>query len=131
MYLKQHLGVAMPIIKIRFNIKHKVAWIDNRKKICKQHRDLFVDVFEHCFKCELFLGLIFSKTGIKIICGENKKQRYLKIIRYVPKDFKSLLKLQHKIIKSKNKEKIVKKLAKRYGRYNKWKNSKKPITISY
>ncbi|RLC85155.1 MAG: hypothetical protein DRJ03_12365 [Chloroflexi bacterium] len=121
----------MAVFKIMFNIRHKAAFLDNRKHKCPKHKMLFIDVFEHCFRCENFAGLIFSKTGLKIYCVDSKKQNYFKkAVNYLPRDFKSLLKLHKKVIKSKNKEKTLKFMRKHYRRYEKWNLQRKTVIIS-
>jgi len=87
--------------KIRFNKKYKIAFIDNRNKSCVKYNDLFIDVFR-CFKCENFLGLLFTKRGLKIHCNDGLDFVYGKAVFYVPKDFDELLELQKVTIQSKD-----------------------------
>jgi len=88
----------MPVNRIIFNIRRRLAFIDNRKKQCLAKRDIFIDVFD-CFKCPYYLGLIFYRGGLKIRCGK-RNGNYRKAVHYAPADFDELLELLRSVKES-------------------------------
>jgi len=85
----------MPVNRIIFNIRRRLAFIDNRKKQCLAKRDIFIDVFD-CFKCPYYLGLIFYRGGLKIRCGKRNGY-YKKAVNFAPNDFEELLQLAREV----------------------------------
>ena len=88
----------MPSYPIFFNLKKRQAFIVNKDKHCKKTKDLIIDVFEHCFKCQHFLGIVFGKKKLKIRCSNGlnivTKQ---KEVNYIPQSFEELYELAPKI----------------------------------
>ena len=109
----------MPSFPIFFNQKKKQAFIVNKSKHCKKTKDLIIDVFEHCFKCQYFLGIVFGKKKLKIRCSNGLTTVAKgKEVNFIPSDFNELYELAPKppepeIVKKRKAIKAKKKKKKR------------------